>query len=224
MRKAIFVLLAIALTVGSGFAKNRSSGSEPEGLDELSKQKGLFKTTLINPDTDFSKYSKLYAKNVRLRFRSGSSALSEPVAGSMVRKKSGGEVPDSEDMTKLAQTINDALAAELGLSEGFELVQGPGPDTLVLSAAVTDIVCRNTEKPEDPEEEPDPFSVQGTIVFDLIDAETGVIQARVSQRRKSRHEKEATAASDVDLRWVDVCVWAEAAASDLREELERLQS
>lgn len=224
MRKATILLLAIALAVGTGFAKGRSSGSGPEGIDELTKQKGLFKTTLVNPDADFSKYSKLYLRNVRLGFRSGNSGQSEAVAGSMVRKKSGGEVPDGEDMARIAAIINDALAIELGQSDGFEVVESPGPNTLVLTAQVTDIVCRNTKKPEDPTEMPKPLSAQGTIIFNLIDAETGVIQASVSERRKSRHDKDADPAGDVDLRWVDVSVWAEDAASDLRAELERVQS
>ncbi len=86
MKKAMILGLAVVLCAGSSFARNQSNSYGPDGLDELTKQKGLFKTTLINPDAAFSSYSKLYPKRVLLQFRGPGPAKDESTAGSMVNK------------------------------------------------------------------------------------------------------------------------------------------
>ena len=70
MRKTILQAQAIILIACFTLAAGAIRGSELEGLDQLTKERGLFKKTLINPDTDFSRYSKLYPMTAKLQFRS----------------------------------------------------------------------------------------------------------------------------------------------------------
>ena len=64
---------------------------------------------------------------------------------------------------------------------------------------------------------------QGTIVFDLIDGETGVIQMRIGERRKCRRDKASRSSADATGTWPNVGHWAELAAADLSRELRRVQ-
>ena len=221
VRKLAFLMLIFALTANPCFAKNPDRG--PAGLDELTKEKGQFKKTLINQDTDFSKYTKLYPTRVRLEIRGPGSASSG--TGKLTGRASrDSSIPDGESLAQFAEIINETLVEELGRSESFQIVQEIGPGTLILRPAITELVCEISSEPVDEGKKPKPFSAQGTITFDLIDAETGAILVRVSERRKSGKDEGSAPPEDLDVRWGKVCTWAEAAAVDLRQELERVQS
>ena len=114
VRKAVFLVLTLSLVAGISFAKKPGAVFGTEGLDDLTKQKGLFKTTLINPNAEFSSYSKLCPKRVLLQFRGPRPAQDEATTGSMVRKKSRGvDVPEGEDLETFRQIITDAVEVTL---------------------------------------------------------------------------------------------------------------
>ena len=225
MRKAAVLGLAIILSAGFSFARDQSSGYGVPGLDDLTKEKGTFKTTLINPDTEFSSYSKLCPKRVLLQFRGPGPAQDESTAGSMVKKKSrGAAVPEGEDLETFRQIITDAFVSELGSGELIELVEEGGPETLFVRATISNIVTDIASKSGKAGKTPKPFTVQGNIAFDLIDAETGVLLARVGENRKSRKADDSVTPPEAGAEWVNIWSWAERAAADLRLELERVLS
>jgi hypothetical protein len=140
----------------------------------------------------------------------------------MVKKKSRGvEVPDAEDIETFRQVVTEAVVSQLGGCEAIELVEAGGPNTLFVRATVTDIVTDIASKSGKSSK---PFSVQGDIAFDLIDAETGVLLARIGENRKSRKADDSVAPPDAGAQWVAIWSWAEEAAADLRQELERVLS
>jgi hypothetical protein len=221
----MIVGLAVVLSAGSSFAGNQSTGNGPNGLDELTKQKGLFRTTLINTDAHFSGYSKLCPKRVLFQFRGPGPAQDESVTGSMVRKKSrGAEIPEGEDLATFTQIITDAFVGELGRCELIEMVEEGGPETLFVRATVTDIVTDIASKSGKSGKNLKAYSVQGDITFDLIDAETGIILAHLGESRKSRKAGDSVVPPDAGAEWVNIWSWAEQAAADLRQELERVLS
>ena len=220
MNRTMYLVLVFSLAAHSGFAM-----SGPDGLDELTQEKGLFKTTLINPGVDFSSYSKLCPKRVLLQFRGSGPPQDEVRAGSLVRKRSRGPaVPEGEDLETFRQIITGAFESELGSCELIEMVEEGGPETLFVRATVTDIVTDIASTSGKPAKKPKPFSVQGDIAFDLIDAETGILLARMGESRKSRKADESVQPPDAGGEWVDIQSWAEQAAADLRRELERVLS
>jgi hypothetical protein len=223
MKKAFSLVLTISLAAGFSLAKNPGPSSGPEALDGLTKQKGTFKTTLIRPDTDLSRYGKVYPKRVLLQFRGPRPAQDEATAGSMVRKRNRGTtIPNGEDLATFRQIITDVFVSELGSCELFELVNEVGPGTLLVRVTVMDIVTDIASKSSKTDKNQNSFSVQGTIVFDLIDAETGVVQARFGERRKSRKGGDSAASPDVGVQWVNIWTWAEQATEDFHQELERV--
>jgi len=128
-----------------------------------------------------------------------------------------------EDLAELKEVINETIVTELSSNSELELVHDSGPETLVLRAAVTDVVFDETSKIKTADGESAPVLSQGTIVFDLIDGETGVIQARVGERRKCRPPKGGDSV-DVNLgSWSSAAGWAQLAVSDLCQELKRVR-
>jgi len=215
----------MVLAAGFSLAKDPGTGYVPEGFDELTKQKGHFKKTLIRPDADFSRYSKLYPRKVMLQFREPKPPGAPSSTGSLVRKRSKAYTPPSyQDLAKFRQIINDAIVNELERSGAFQLVHDVGPDTLVLRASFIDVVSDISSKSSSSDESQVPATAQGEIFFDLIDAETGVIQARIGERRKCRKENHASSSGDCDVLWANVCAWAEHTAADLCRELERVRN
>lgn len=47
MKRVALAAVVTTCVAVSGVAKNLDTGYEPKGLDELTKQKGIFKTTLV---------------------------------------------------------------------------------------------------------------------------------------------------------------------------------
>jgi len=223
-RIVLFTVVVMALVAGLGVAKSLDTGYEPEGMDELAKQKGIFKTTLVRPDADFSRYTKLNLREVALVIRDpGQQELDRPTGRLIGSRSRGGVMPDWEDITKLKQILDDTIVAELDEKTEFELVDDPGPGTLVLQATLTDAVFEETTKIKTADGEPALVLSQGTIVFDLIDSETGVIQARLGERRKCQPSKYASS-TDSTGPWPCAGAWTEDAVTDLCQELVKVRN
>ncbi len=225
VKNPLFIILVFCVAVFLGHAKSSDAISGSEELEALTKQKGLFKTTLINPEVNFSSYTRLCPRRVLLQFRSPGPEQEGATAGTMVRRRSrGAEIPEGEDLETFRQIITDAFETEMGSCELIEMVEEGGPETLFVRATVTDIVTDIASKSEKAGKKPKPFSVQGDIAFDLIDAETGALLARVGETRKSRKADDSVTPPDAGAEWVNIWFWAEEAAADLRRELERMLS
>ena len=100
-----------------------------------------------------------------------------------------------------------------------------GPRTLLIRGAFLDIVSNVPPRTAGTYDVHLADVGEATIVFELIDAETGVIQARVAERREIRppsrmrgvNPAPATSATV----WNDVRVWAASVARDLRVALDK---
>ena len=221
MKRAVLLIVGVMLIAGLTMAKKINLSYEPEGFDELAKEKGVFKTTLIRPDADFSKYTKLNPRKVMLVVRESVPESGEKETGSLLGSRSRTIVmPEFEELTRLKEIIGESIDTELKNCTDCELVHDSGPGTLVLRTAVTDVLFDEVSGSKSSTGEPVPILKQGTIVFDLIDGETGVIQARFGERRKCESAK----ASEITEPWPNVIDWAELAAADLGRELERMRS
>jgi len=223
VKKVVLITVVIAFVAVLGVAKSLDTGYEPEGLDELTKQKGIFKTTLLRPGADFSRYTKLNPRQVALVIRDpGQQELSQPTGRLIGSRNRGGVLPGWEEITELKKILDNAIVTELDAKTEFEVVDDSGPGTLVLQATVTDAVFDETTKIKTADGEPALVLSQGTIVFDLIDGETGVIQARLGERRKCRPSKDASSVESTGP-WPCAGAWTEDAVTDLCQELKRVQ-
>ena len=194
------------------------------GGDDLVKKKGPWEGTWVRPDADISKYGKLYLWDSVFQFREGG-ATSRGTTMQMMRGDSSGPYAvNEESRKKFKEVVDEAVVKELGRSKLFEVTDTVGPGTLLVRGAVLDIVS----------DVPPNLSGggihlasvgQATMVFELIDAETGVIQARVAERREIQPDVRMNRVNSAPVNsatvWNDVERWAGDEARSLRKVLEK---
>jgi hypothetical protein len=221
VKKAAFLLLCGVLMGSVLSAQERPVTGE----DDLVQEKGPWAGTLIHPDADITKYDKLYMWQGVFDFREGGEKSSGTTARAMSGGQSGGYYIRDESKEKFEQVFSDAVVKELGRSKLFEVVDTVGPGTLLVRAGVLDIV---SDVPPDATRRGEVYLSavgSGVIFFELIDAETGVIQARVAERRniqpQARMQSVSMVPANANTVWIDVERWAREQAQKLRKELEK---
>ena len=197
---------------------------EVTGEDELVKQKGKFAETWIHPDADMTQYSKLYPWQSVFQFREGG----QEKAGTTIEASRGYEsyyAVTDESQAKFEEIVSDTFVEVLGRGKIFEVVDEVGLDTLIVVVAMLDIV--SDVPPTRPGNQDAHLSAVGeaTFLFELIDSETGVIQARFGERRsiqpRSRMRGVSRRPTNSSTVWTEVKVWAEQLAEDSRRALEK---
>lgn len=133
----------------------------------------------VRPDLNLSSYRKLLLLPPDLEFRAV-----RPVATSSLARSNVREFPVSpEDQQRLANTLTEVFREELAKSRNLTLTTEAGPDVLVVSTALRDIVSRV------PPEGPGRVDIyldrigEATLVLELKDGTSGAILARAVDRR-----------------------------------------
>jgi len=223
VKKAAFLLLCGVLMAGVLYAQD-APVKEVTGEDELVKEKGRFAGTWIHPDADITQYSKLYPWQSVFQFREGG----EEKAGTTIEASRGNQgyyVVTDESKAKFEEVVSDTFVKVLGRSKIFEVVDEVGPDTLIVRIAMLDIV--SNVPPTRPGSQDSYLSAVGeaTFLFELIDSETGVIQARVGERRRiqprSRMNTVSSRPANSSTVWAEVKMWADQLGEDFRRALEK---
>jgi hypothetical protein len=223
VRRVVFVLALMGVFFGSGQAAARSA-ADGSGLQSLERQDSRFDDTLVRPDADLSLYADVQPSEVELEYRKDERGATRSATGNILGSKSNSlPRPSRREAVKFKEIVEEAVAAELTEAPILPPSDHDGDRTLLVNCTYTDMVFTAPKKPRkgDP---PMQLVADGTLVFDLVDSETGEIQARLSERRRIVHingEDDRGGKPDV---WLDVENWARQAAEDLRDELQRLGS
>jgi hypothetical protein len=226
MKRAILLTVVAFLAAGVAFAEQGADPKEVTGADDLVKQKSSqFQDLWVNPDADISKYGKLYLWNTVFQFRDVSDNVVNRTTTAMLRGDQGFFTVPEEDQEKFKELVTDVVVKELGRSKQFEIVDTVGPGTLLLRAAVLDIVSNIPPNVGRQANVHLASMGEATFVFELIDAETGVIQARTADRRyiqpPSAMNTVNAAPTNYATAWNYVELWARDQAMTLRRELDR---
>lgn len=221
MRK-MFVLMGTAavLVAGSVSARSFENGSEPTGLDELKKRKGVFSMVLVHPEVDFSRFSRISLQNVALVIRDPASANQFDTGRLLKKREKESVIPEFDEVVEFKRIIGDALVERLSQDLGLEVVDGAGPGTLILQPVVTDVEIDASSKNTSDDGRPLPELKAGTVIFDLLDGETGEIVARFADKRRNRPPKSERVTTGL---WPNLPYWAKQAAADLSRELRQIQ-
>jgi len=218
---SVFALLLIA-TIAN--AQETPTVKEVTGADDLVKEKGYFAGTWVHPDADITQYSKLYPWNAEFQFRDvGETRSTASTSASL--DSSGPYAISDEAKAQFEEIVKDSFVKALGQSKRFEVVDQVGPDTLIVRAALLDIISVVPPKTTGVHDVHLSAVGEATFVFELIDAETGVIQARVAERRRIQPKSAMGTVSTVPTTsatvWSDVKLWANQVGQDLRRTLEK---
>jgi hypothetical protein len=232
MRGRVWAVLSVAVLwglphAGAAATQEERPFSKVTGGDELVKEKGRFRETWVRPDADITRYDKLHVWNAVFQFRDVGEARGSGTTTAMLRSTGSEAYPIAqESRERFGQVVTDTFVEELQRSKKFQVVDDVGPGTLLVRGAVFDIV---SNVPPGAARHDVYLSAVGeaTIVIELIDAETGVMLARVGERRRIQppgapHDAFTKPANEATV-WADVRQWARAVASDFRRELEKAQ-
>lgn len=219
MKKAVLLAMAMVLVAGSIIAKSFDTGYKPEGLEAVTKQKGAFKTTLVHPETDFSRYTNYLQRELILVVRDPATQRSQSTGSLIGQRANESVMPEYEELIEFKQIVLTALTSEMARSTDLARVNDLGPNTLVVQPVVTDVVFTSSSKNKSEDGRKFPELSHATIVFDLIDGETGLIQARMGERRRCDAPKGVEPTTGA---WPNLAYWAESAATDFCQELRRV--
>jgi len=224
MRRVALCFAAAVLAASLARAQEATPAPGRAAGDEPAPHRGAFAVTWVRPDADIARFGKLYLWDAEFQFRDGGSTSAGTTAG-MLREDSGPFAIRAEDRERFKQLVSDAFVAELARGKMFEVVGEPGPGTLIVRAGFLDITSNVP---------PNAFRYgdvhlaavgEATIVFELIDAETGVTQARAAERRLIQPEVRKrgvnAAPANAATVWSDVERWARDQAQALRGQLEK---
>jgi hypothetical protein len=226
MRRTASIVAALVLMSGLSLAQQEPPTTQITGVDELvTKEKGAFLQTWIRPDVDITRYSKLLVWQTQFQFRDvGETPRSMPT--SMLRH----DLEDhftvrEEERQRFQQVVNETLVEELERSKMFEVVDTPGPGTLILNPMVADIVSNVPPQTTGLVDVYLSAVGEATIFFELIDAQTGVILARAGERRRIQppdrlYEVSRLPANSATI-WADVKRWSADVGRDLRVALDK---
>ncbi len=224
MNKILTLTTCLLLAVPPALAQENNPDERPLGDTEgLEKSKSGFRETWVNPNADFSQYSKLYLWGATFEYRDVGPAQRTRSTFYTGRKREFGIAP--EDRVKFEETVSEIFLKELSKLKQLEIVNDIGPDTMILRGGFLDIISR---VPPDTVGRTDVYLStfgEATFVIELLDAETGDVLAVASERRKieqpgGRVDQFTPRTTSVTV-LAEVRRWAQRTASKLRSEIDK---
>jgi len=223
MKNTAVIFIAAILIGGGAYAQETTPAGE-EGSEQV-KIKGPFKETWVRPDADIAQYDKLYPWKTVFQFRGGGETKAARTTAGKLRGDDGPYAVNEESKQKFEELVSDTFVKELGRSKIFEVVDEVGPDTLLVRASVLDIV---SNVPPNYTGTADVYLSavgEASFIFELIDAETGEVQATVGERRRIQPPSRMYDVSNAPVNSAtimnDIKIWATTVARDLRVALEK---
>ena len=132
------------------------------------------------PDFDISGYTKIWPVGAGIEYRQ----VKDRGRSSMARSQGGPYFIDDKSRGRFEEVVGEVFKEELQKIEKYELVDGPGPDVLMVRGGLLDIVSYVPPEPIGGRSYVYLSSVgEATLVLELRDSETGTILARSVDRR-----------------------------------------
>jgi len=174
----------------------------------------------VRPDADFARYTKIQPRAVALVIRGGGAANEFTTGRLLTKREKETVIPEQDEVVEFKRVVGETLAAEIASETDLEVVDSAGPGTLILQPMITDVVFTSSSKNKNEDGRELPELDQGTVVFDLIDAESGEIVARLGEKRRCKPPKGDKKSTGL---WPNLKYWTESVAVDLCRELKRIE-
>ncbi len=132
------------------------------------------------PDFDISGYSKIWPVGAGIEYRQ----VKDRGRSTMARSQGGPYFIDEKTRAQFEELVGEVFREELQKIERYELVDGPGPDVLMVRGGLLDVVSLVPPEPIGGRSYVYLSSVgEATLVLELRDSETATILARSVDRR-----------------------------------------
>jgi len=134
-------------------------------------------------DFDISGYGKIWPVGAGIEYRQ----VDDRGSTSMARSRGGPYFIDDNARARFEELVGQVFKEELQKSEKFELVDGPGPDVMMIRGGLLDVISYVPPDMIAGRSEVFLSSVgEATLVLELRDSETGTILARSIDRRAAQ--------------------------------------
>lgn len=219
MRRLLPILFAAVLAACAPATPTLQTGPEVErtydGLVPVANAR--FAEAWARPDVDWARYTKIMVAQAQFQFRAA-----REMSATAARRNTGDEFAISDaNRAKLISEVTSIFREELARSERFTVVSQPGPDVLLVSGALLDIVSR---VPPDMPGRGDIYLDrvgEATLVLQLQDAMSGEVLARAAERRAAERAGGSTMSWSTPVsNWAEVRRLARRWAVKLREGLD----
>ena len=219
--KKYLTVIGVALIAGCATEPALQTGPDAEmTYDGLARiDNSAFRDAWADPDADWARYDKIMPGKAFFEFR----AVKKSTRSSARTMSSQDEYWISdENKQKLIDEVSSVFAEALSESERFTIVDKPGPDVLIVSGGLHDIVSR---VPPDYIGRSDIYlsSVgEATIILEIADSLSGEVLARGVERRSAERAGSRMQLSTTVTNWAEVRRMARTWATKLRNGLDRM--
>ena len=176
-----------------------------------------FAMAWVDPDIDLTQYSKIMPGGAEFEFRNV-----QKTSAMAARRSNESEFWISDtDKQRLVDLVSDTFTEELQRSEHFTFTEEAGPDTMIITGALHDIVSR--VPPEDVGRSEIWLRSLGeaTLIIELRDSLSNEVIYRAVERRAVESQSQMIRAHTATS-WAEVRRWARRWATRLREGLDSI--
>jgi hypothetical protein len=217
--KKLVAVAATVLIVGCSAEPTIQTGPEAEttfdGLVRIDNAR--FAMAWVDPDIDLTQYNKIMPGGAEFEFRNV-----QKTSAMAARRSNESEFWISDtDKQRLVDLVSDTFTEELQRSEHFTFTEEAGPDTMIITGALHDIVSR--VPPEDVGRSEIWLRSLGeaTLIIELRDSLSNEVIYRAVERRAVESQSQMTRAHTATS-WAEVRRWARRWATRLREGLDSI--
>jgi hypothetical protein len=217
MRSVMFAAAMFACVVVGGCTNTSGGAPELESnltYDGLAKVKNSrAKAAWMRPGFSLAGYNKIMLIGAGIEYRPV-----KPVSRAAASTTSQFPLTD-EQKQRLRSVVSEAFKAELAQTQKFEIVDQPGPDTLMIWGGLMDVV---SNVPPDSVGRSNIYlsSVgEATLVIEIRDSESNAVLVRIIDRKAAQNIGVAQRSTSVT-NWSEVQQLARAWATQLRSALD----
>lgn len=207
MQRTILFSLALGLAAcgGGPAAPIQVSQEVTETFDGLTPvDNSVFTAAWADADIDFTQYNKMMLAPAQFEFRAVSNTSTGTTTGAANERAFW--ISDTAKQ-QLIDTVTDVFAEELANSEHWEIVDTPGPDTILLAGKLLDIVSRVPPDKVGADEVYLGSVGEATLVIEVKDSLSGQTIYRAVEKSRIESSGREARATDVTT-WTEVRRWA----------------
>lgn len=185
--KSMIMLMTAFVLIGSSVGCTTAPPTIQTGPDAELSFDGLHKVdnsqadvAWARPDFDISGYTKIWPVAAGIEYRQ----VKDRGRSSVARSRGGPYFIDDKSRAQFEELVGKVFKEELQKIERYELVDGPGPDVLMVRGRLLDVTSMVPPEPIGGRSYVFLSSIgEATLVLELRDSETGTILARSVDRR-----------------------------------------
>ena len=216
------ILLAISVIVlgGCGSApptiqEGPNAEVSYDGLHAIDNSR--FNLAWADPDIDFSKYNKIIPGDAFLEFR----AVKE-MSKTRAMSSSSEFYIDDENKERLRVETTTIFREEMAKSTRFTMVEEPGPDVLIISGGLHDIVSNVPPEPMSPNNIYLTSVGEMSLILEAADSRSNEVIFRAVERRAAESQSGQIGRATTVTNWADIRRLLRRWATTLREGLDSI--